>query len=95
MKRLSSKAAGIAHRAPPDELHITMGAGEFKTRCLELMDWVRQRGAVITITKRGVRVCNVVPLDESPDPVVGSLAGTVLYYHDPTEPTGEKWEADE
>lgn len=95
MKRLASKATGIAHRVPPDELHITMPAGEFKTKCLELMDRVRERGAVITITKRGVPVCNVVPLDESPAPVVASLAGTVLYYHDPTEPTGEMWEADE
>lgn len=72
-----------------------MPAGEFKTKCLELMDRVRERGAVITITKRGVPVCKVVPLDDSPEPVFGSLAGTVLYYHDPTEPTGEKWEAEE
>ncbi len=72
-----------------------MPAGQFKTKCLELMDRVRERGAVITVTKRGVPVCKVVPLDESPEPVFGSLAGTVLYYHDPTGPTGEQWEADE
>lgn len=96
MKRLPLKAADAAPRTAPDELHITMPAGEFKSKCLELMDRVRERGAVITITKRGVPVCNVVPLDEeSQQPAFGSLAGTVLYYHDPTEPTGEVWEADE
>lgn len=78
-----------------DNAYITMPAGEFKTRCLELMDRVRERGAVITITKRGVPVCKLVPLDENPEPVFGSLAGTVLYYHEPTEPTGEHWEANE
>lgn len=80
----------------PDELQITMPAGEFKTKCFQLMDRVRERGAVITITKRGVPVCKVVPLDEeTTESIFGSMAGTVLYYHDPTEPTGEKWEADE
>lgn len=93
MKRSSAKLVAGAHPSPPGDLHITMPAGEFKTKCLELMDRVRERGAVITITKRGVPVCNVVPLNENPEPVFGSLAGTVLYYHDPTEPTGEKWEA--
>jgi len=34
-------------------------------------------------------------LDETSEPVFGSLTGTVLFYHDPTEPTGEKWDADE
>ncbi|MBA3580488.1 MAG: type II toxin-antitoxin system Phd/YefM family antitoxin [Gemmatimonadaceae bacterium] len=72
-----------------------MPAGEFKTKCLELMDNVRDRRAEITITKRGVPVCKIVPLDQTPEPVFGSMAGTVLYYNDPTEPTGEKWEADE
>jgi len=72
-----------------------MPAGEFKTKCLELMDRVRERGAEITITKHGRAVCKLVPLSgEAPSPF-GSLAGTVLYYNDPTEPTGETWEADE
>ena len=79
----------------PDEFHITMPAGEFKTRCFELMDRVRERGAVITITKRGVPVCKVVPIDETHEPIFGSMAGTVLFYHNPTEPTGEKWDANE
>lgn len=72
-----------------------MPAGEFKAKCLDLMDKVRERGAEITITKRGIPVCKVVPLGETPEPIFGSMAGTVLYYKDPTEPTGEKWEADE
>ncbi len=95
MKRAFPKANDVVHPPAPDELQITMPAGEFKTKCLELMDRVRERGAVITITKRGVPVCKVIPLDEKSEPVFGSLAGTVLYFNDPIAPTGEKWEADE
>jgi hypothetical protein len=43
-------------------------------------------------------VCKIVPLDQTPEPIFGAMTGTVLYYHnptEPTEPTGEKWEADE
>ncbi|HUF29710.1 MAG TPA: type II toxin-antitoxin system prevent-host-death family antitoxin [Gemmatimonadaceae bacterium] len=95
MKSPPPKERGTGRAHDSDELHITMPAGEFKTKCLELMDRVRERGAVVTITKRGVPVCKVVPLDENSEPVFGSLAGTVLYFNDPLAPTGEKWEADE
>jgi prevent-host-death family protein len=95
MKKPHSKQSGAGNQPPADELRCTMPAGEFKTKCLQIMDRVRERGAEITITKRGVPVCKLVPLEETAEPVFGSLSGTVLYYHDPTEPTGEKWEADE
>lgn len=95
MKSIYPKESGAGIPPLPDELHITMPAGEFKTKCFELMDKVRERGAEITITKRGVPVCKVVALDKNSEPVFGSLAGTVLYFNDPIAPTGEKWEADE
>lgn len=72
-----------------------MPAGEFKTKCLELMDRIRERGAVITITKRGVPVCKVIPLDETPEPIFGSMKGSVISYTDIISPTGEVWEADQ
>jgi len=72
-----------------------MPAGEFKTKCLEVMDKVRDSGAEITITKRGVPVCKVVPLGLTPKPIFGSMAGSVISYTDIISPTGEAWEADQ
>lgn len=95
MKRSSSKANAVAQPPPPDDLHITMPAGLFKTKCLELMDRVREHGAVITITKRGVPVCKVVALQKTLEPVFGSMAGSVISYTDIISPTGEVWEADQ
>jgi prevent-host-death family protein len=38
-----------------------IGAAEFKARCLELLDRVRESGAEYTITKHGKPVARVVP----------------------------------
>ena len=39
-------------------------AGEFKAKCLAIMDEVQSRGEGIVITKRGKPVVRVVPLEE-------------------------------
>jgi prevent-host-death family protein len=43
-----------------------MGAGEFKAKCLELMDSVAESGDVIVITKRGKPVAQLTPLAKPP-----------------------------
>jgi prevent-host-death family protein len=43
-----------------------VGAGEFKAKCLAIMDEVRETGEPYVITKRGVPVARLVP--ESPKP---------------------------
>jgi prevent-host-death family protein len=48
----------------------SMPAGEFKARCLRVMEEVRQRRESVTITKKGVPVAKLVPADE---PVVGAF----------------------
>lgn len=40
----------------------TIGAGEFKQRCLALLDEVGQSGEPIVVTKRGRAVAQVVPV---------------------------------
>lgn len=40
----------------------TIGAGEFKQRCLALLDQVGASGESIVITKRGVPVAQVTPV---------------------------------
>jgi prevent-host-death family protein len=54
----------------------TMPAGEFKARCLRVMDEVRRRREPIVITKKGVPVAKLVPADEPATDVFGCMAGT-------------------
>ena len=70
-------------------------AGQFKARCLSLIDQVRQTRQVITITKRGKPVARLVPLDEEkPRSLYGFFAGHVVEEGDIVSPTGEEWGAD-
>ncbi len=69
-------------------------AGEFKTRCLQLMDDVQQRHAEILITKHGKPVAKLVPANERAEPLFGYLKGTAMVKGDIVKPVGEAWEAD-
>jgi prevent-host-death family protein len=53
-------------------------AGEFKAKCLQLMDRVARNREPIVITKRGKPVAKLVPPDESEPrvPLFGYMAGT-------------------
>ncbi|MBI4703477.1 MAG: type II toxin-antitoxin system prevent-host-death family antitoxin, partial [Deltaproteobacteria bacterium] len=42
-------------------MESTVGAGEFKNRCLKILDEVRATGLAVTITKRGRPVARLVP----------------------------------
>lgn len=41
----------------------TIPAGEFKARCLAIMDEVQARGETVVVTKRGKPVVRIAPLD--------------------------------
>jgi len=70
-------------------------AGEFKARCLKLMDEVRDRRCEIVITKRGKPVAKLVPVEEKHAPdIFGYMKGTVTILGDIVGPTGEVWDAD-
>ncbi len=71
----------------------TIGAGEFKARCLELIDTVARTGADLVITKRGKAVARLAPL-VAKEPKK-SLKGSVLADDDVVSPLGLTWEADE
>ncbi|MDQ3000124.1 MAG: type II toxin-antitoxin system prevent-host-death family antitoxin [Fibrobacterota bacterium] len=71
-------------------------AGEFKAKCLELMDRVAEGHEEIIITKRGKPVAKLVPIVAMPKPeIFGYMKGTFEILGDIVAPTGEKWEADE
>ncbi|MBX3275394.1 MAG: type II toxin-antitoxin system Phd/YefM family antitoxin [Sandaracinaceae bacterium] len=65
-------------------------AGEFKAKCLSLLDEVETRGHTIVVTKRGRPVARVVPLPKAG----GDLIGSLLHEEDLAEPLDVTWEAD-
>lgn len=69
-----------------------IAAGDFKARCLKLIDEVAQTREPLLITKRGRPVAQVVPVPAEPA-LFGSLAGTVLHEGDLIAPIGDDWDA--
>ena len=75
---------------------MNMPAGEFKAKCLKLMNEVRQKREPIVITKRGTPVAKLVPVEETkPVTLFGFLKDSVIIRGNIVAPTGEKWAADE
>ena len=70
----------------------SIAAGEFKARCLQLLDDVANSRKPLVITKFGKPVATLVPM---PPPVKlrGALMGTVLYEGDIVSPLENDWEA--
>jgi prevent-host-death family protein len=68
-------------------------AGEFKAKCLAIMDEVQQRGGAYVITKRGVPVAKLVPARIERRPLLGSMKGTVVTRGDLVTPLDEPWNA--
>ena len=68
-------------------------AGEFKARCLALMDEVARTGGQYVITKRGVPVARLLPASLERRPFLGSMKGTVTTLGDIVNPTDEPWDA--
>ncbi|NED98418.1 type II toxin-antitoxin system Phd/YefM family antitoxin [Phytoactinopolyspora alkaliphila] len=69
-----------------------MPAGQFKAVCLKVLDGVAESRVPVTITKRGVPVARLVPVDP-PAPLFGALAGTVAHCEDLLAPIGDEWDA--
>lgn len=72
----------------------TMAAGEFKARCLQVMEKVRKTRTSVVITKRGEPVAKLVPLDEPASPIFDSLKGKIEILGDIVSPITplEDWE---
>ena len=73
----------------------TIGAAEFKARCLELMDKVRETGRDYVITKHGVPVARLVPVTAAAArPLFGSMAGTLVTFERPFDPIDANYDID-
>ena len=68
-------------------------AGEFKAKCLQLLDAVAASGAPLIITKRGRPVARLVPMPANA-PLFGAMRGSVKSQRDLVAPIGEPWDAD-
>jgi len=73
---------------------MEISAGEFKARCLKLMDEVARTHEPLVITKRGRPVAKMVPLeDQEPASLFGYMAGTATIHGDVIAPLEVAWEA--
>lgn len=72
-----------------------IAAGEFKAKCLGLLDEVERSRKEIIITKRGRAVARLLPADDEPPRVFGRMKGSVEILGDLIAPVGERWDADE
>ena len=73
----------------------TMPAGEFKARCLRVMEEVRKYRTPVVITKKGRAVAKLVPPDAPATDIFGCMAGTARIVGDVQAPIlpAEAWEA--
>ena len=70
-----------------------VGSAEFKARCLELIDRVKETRAEYVVTRHGKPVARLVPVDATqPSSLLGVLAGSVQRYTDPFEPVPAVWD---
>jgi prevent-host-death family protein len=89
-KKASSSAVSRGRRSS------RYAAADFKARCLELMDRVRETGVEYVVTKHGKPVAKLVPYTENAKPsFFGSLKGSVLKYERPFDPIDGTYDIDE
>lgn len=67
-------------------------AGEFKAKCLQLMDEVNRTGMELIITKRGIPVARLLPMRKRPDSPFGWMEGTFRIVGDIVTSDPTEWE---
>ena len=70
-------------------------AGTFKAQCLRIMEEVRLTRTEVTITKRGVPVARLVPIESEAPELFDCMSGQAAIDGDLVAPTTEPeaWEA--
>jgi len=71
---------------------VTIPAGEFKAKCLKLLDKVAEDRQPLVITKHGKPVAQIVPMQQNVD-LVGSMRGSGQILGDIISPLDVEWEA--
>ena len=73
-------------------METTIGAGDFKAKCLQLLDAVAAHREPLVITKRGKPVARLMPMPPETQ-LFGALAGSVLDETDILAPIDTEWGA--
>jgi prevent-host-death family protein len=71
--------------------NATIAAGEFKSKCLKLLDQVAEERQTLVITKRGRPVAKLVPIEPQVE-LFGALRGTGTIIGDIISPLENDWE---
>ncbi len=75
-------------------MNETIAAGEFKARCLKIMDQVNQQHTEITITKHGKPIAKMVPITPKKFTAFGCMKGTIQINGDIISPIDVEWDAE-
>lgn len=73
-------------------MQTLIAAGDFKARCLKLLDEVAETREPLVITKHGKAVAKLVPMPPEQE-LFGALAGSVLAEGDLIALLDNDWEA--
>ena len=73
-------------------MEASIGAGEFKAKCLQLIDVVAQQREPLIITKRGKPVARLMPI-EPEHQLFGALKGSVIAETDIVSAIDVEWVA--
>lgn len=73
-------------------MQTSIGAGDFKAKCLKLLDEVATKREPLVITKHGKAVAKLVPMPPEAE-LFGALAGSVRQEGDIVSPLDNKWAA--
>jgi prevent-host-death family protein len=63
-----------------------IAAGEFKARCLAIMDEVQAKRETIVITKRGKPIVKLSPIEKEADDIFGFMKGKIEVLGDIVSP---------
>ena len=74
-------------------MQSTIAAGEFKAKCLKLLDQVASECQTLVITKHGKPVAQVTPVPAEKKELFGSMKGSVVWMGDIISPLDVEWEA--
>ncbi|MGH8134295.1 MAG: type II toxin-antitoxin system Phd/YefM family antitoxin [Steroidobacteraceae bacterium] len=77
------------------DISMEIPAGEFKAKCLQLMDKVARSREPLVITKRGRPVAKLVPADDPHPaaPLFGYMAGSAKIHGDIVHMPSLEWSA--
>jgi prevent-host-death family protein len=72
----------------------TIPAGQFKAKCLALLDEVARTHEQLVVTKHGKPVACLIPYLKPEHELSNPLKGSVIFEADIVSPIDEEWEAE-